>query len=215
MFNKLKTEVLREVEENFAGVEEISEYNTAKVLDAMRKLKVSDAHFKATTGYAYGDIGREKLDELFAEIFKAAAALVRTQFVSGTHALATVLFGILRPNDELISVTGEPYDTMQTVIGWKNPARGSLKEFGVDYKEIALRDGKVDIGEYSTSILLEDALRTDSDKVSYQNINGIITKNGSNKLLAYGTKRNQEVAYKTYLSLYQFYILFMTLTLYK
>ena len=130
--------------ENFARVEEVSAANTLKVLAAFRALKVSDAHFKTSTGYAYGDIGREKLEELFAEIFKAEAALVRTQFVSGTHALATVLFGILRPGDELVSVTGEPYDTMQTVIGWKNPSRGSLKEFGVGYREIALNGGKVD-----------------------------------------------------------------------
>ncbi len=148
----LRKKILREVEKNFERVDEISAINTAKVLNAMRKLKVSDAHFKTTTGYAYGDIGREKLDELFAEIFKAESALVRTQFVSGTHALATVLFGILRPGDELISVTGEPYDTMQTVIGWKNSARGSLKEFGVGYKEIALRDGKVDIDAIKNAV---------------------------------------------------------------
>ena len=148
----MKAKVLAEVAENFRRVEEISELNTLKVLSAMRALKVSDAHFKTSTGYAYGDIGREKLEELFAAIFKAEAALVRTQFVSGTHALATVLFGILRPGDELISVTGEPYDTMQTVIGWKNPARGSLKEFGVGYREIALRDGKVDFDEIKRAV---------------------------------------------------------------
>ncbi len=148
----LKAKVLLEAAENFRRVEEISEINTLKVLSAMRALKVSDAHFKTSTGYAYGDIGREKLEELFAAIFKAEAALVRTQFVSGTHALATVLFGILRPGDELISVTGEPYDTMQTVIGWQNPARGSLKEFGVGYKEIALRDGKVDFDEIKRAV---------------------------------------------------------------
>ncbi len=149
---KLKKKVLGEFAENFNRVEEISEINTLKVLNAMRELKISDAHFKTSTGYAYGDIGREKLDELFAKIFKAESALVRTQFVSGTHALATVLFGILRPNDELISITGEPYDTMQTVIGWKNPARGSLKEFGVNYKEIALQNGKVDLAAIKNSV---------------------------------------------------------------
>ncbi len=151
-FLKLKRKILNEVAENFSRVDEISEINTLKVLNAMRELKISDAHFKTSTGYAYGDIGREKLDELFAKIFKAESALVRTQFVSGTHALATVLFGILRPNDELISVTGEPYDTMQTVIGWKNPARGSLKEFGVNYKEVALRNGKVDLNAVKNSV---------------------------------------------------------------
>ncbi len=141
---KLKTEVLKKSAENFSRVEKISEHNTMKVLDAMRELKISDAHFKTSTGYAYGDIGREKLDELFAKIFKAESALVRTQFVSGTHALATVLFGILRPGDEMISITGEPYDTMQTVIGYKNPSAGSLKEFGILYREIDLKNGKVD-----------------------------------------------------------------------
>ena len=150
--SKLRAKVLADVVENFARVEEVAEFNTLKVLSAMRALKVSDAHFKTSTGYAYGDIGREKLEELFAEIFKGEAALVRTQFVSGTHALATVLFGILRPGDELVSVTGEPYDTMQTVIGWKNPARGSLKEFGVGYREISLRDGKVDFDAIKNSV---------------------------------------------------------------
>ena len=139
MLNKLKAEVLDEVKEIFNRVDEISLINTKKVLNAMRELKISDAHFKTSTGYAYGDIGREKLDELFAKIFKAESALVRTQFVSGTHALATVLFGILRPNDELISLTGAPYDTMQTVI---SHGKGSLKEFGIIYREINLTDEK-------------------------------------------------------------------------
>lgn len=141
----LKRVVLEEVAENFKRVEEISERNTLKVLEAMRRLKISDAHFKTSTGYAYGDIGREKLDALFAEIFRAERALVRTQFVSGTHALATALFGILRPNDELVSLTGAPYDTLQTVIGHAHAAKGSLKEFGVSYRELPLVDGKVDV----------------------------------------------------------------------
>lgn len=141
----LKKTVLAEVAENFRRVEEISEHNTLKVLNAMRRLKVSDAHFKTSTGYAYGDIGREKLDKLFAEIFCAEKALVRTQFVSGTHALATALFGILRPGDELVSLTGEPYDTLQTVIGHAHAAKGSLKEFGISYRELPLINDRVDI----------------------------------------------------------------------
>lgn len=143
--NRLKAEVLDGVQKYFRRVEEISEYNTRKVLDAMREARVSLAHFAPTTGYAYGDIGREKLDELYARIFRAERALVRTQFVSGTHALATVLFGVLRPGDELISLTGAPYDTMQTVIGCSQPSRGSLKEFGIGYKELPLIDGRVDL----------------------------------------------------------------------
>ncbi|WP_295713588.1 methionine gamma-lyase family protein [uncultured Mitsuokella sp.] len=141
----LKREVLKESEPLFAHLEDVAEANTLKVLDAMRECRVSDAHFNTTTGYAYDDIGRGKLEELYAKIFGAERALVRTQFVSGTHALATVLFGILRPGDELVSLTGKPYDTMQTVIGYDNPSPGSLKEFGVLYNELPMVDGKVDM----------------------------------------------------------------------
>ena len=142
---KLKKEVLEDSRPLFEKVDRIAEENTLKVLDAMRKCKVSEAHFNTTSGYAYDDIGRGKLEELYAEVFGAERALVRTQFVSGTHALATVLFGILRPGDELISLTGKPYDTMQTVIGYDNPGPGSLKEFGILYKELPMREGKVDL----------------------------------------------------------------------
>lgn len=141
----LKREVLKESEPLFAHIEDVAEANTLKVLDAMRECRVSDAHFNTTTGYAYDDIGRGKLEELYAKIFGAERALVRTQFVSGTHALATVLFGILRPGDELVSLTGKPYDTMQTVIGYDNPSPGSLKEFGVLYNELPMVEGKVDM----------------------------------------------------------------------
>ncbi len=141
----LKREVLKESEPLFAHIEDVAEADTLKVLDAMRECRVSDAHFNTTTGYAYDDIGRGKLEELYAKIFGAERALVRTQFVSGTHALATVLFGILRPGDELVSLTGKPYDTMQTVIGYDNPSPGSLKEFGVLYNELPMVAGKVDM----------------------------------------------------------------------
>ena len=141
----LKREVLKESEPLFAHIEDVAEANPLKVLDAMRECRVSDAHFNTTTGYAYDDIGRGKLEELYAKIFGAERALVRTQFVSGTHALATVLFGILRPGDELVSLTGKPYDTMQTVIGYDNPSPGSLKEFGVLYNELPMVAGKVDM----------------------------------------------------------------------
>ena len=142
---EIKQEVLRDSAEAFQSLDEISEANTLKVLDAMRECKVSDAHFNTSTGYAYDDIGRGKLEELYAHVFGAEKALVRTQFVSGTHALATVLFGILRPGDELISLTGTPYDTMQTVIGYAAPSPGSLKEFGIRYRELPLVEGHVDI----------------------------------------------------------------------
>ncbi len=141
----LKREVLKESEPLFAHIEDVAAANTLKVLDAMRECSVSDAPLDPTPGYAYDDIGRGKLEELYAKIFGAERALVRTQFVSGTHALATVLFGILRPGDELVSLTGKPYDTMQTVIGYDNPSPGSLKEFGVLYNELPMVAGKVDM----------------------------------------------------------------------
>lgn len=141
----IKKEVLKDSAESFALVDEIAEKNTQKVLEAMTELKISAAHFSATNGYAYDDMGRSKIDELYAKVFKAEKALVRTQFVSGTHALAAVLFGVLRPGDELVSLTGAPYDTMRTVIGTSGNANGSLKEFGIAYKELPLRDGKTDI----------------------------------------------------------------------
>ena len=141
--DEIKKNVLKKTSSLFEQIDTVSEINTKKVLDAMRKLKVSDAHFNTTSGYAYDDIGRQKLDELFAEVFGAERALVRTHFVSGTHALATVLFGILRPGDQLVSITGKPYDTMQTVIGYDNPSPGSLKEFGILYDEVPIVDNKV------------------------------------------------------------------------
>ena len=141
----IKESVIASSKDMFAHIDAIAEENTLKVLDAMRECRVSDSHFNTTSGYAYDDIGRIKLDELFAKVFGAERALVRTQFVSGTHALATVLFGILRPGDELVSLTGAPYDTMQTVIGYEHPSKGSLKEFGILYDELPMIDGKVDI----------------------------------------------------------------------
>ncbi|MFA6849370.1 MAG: methionine gamma-lyase family protein [Selenomonadaceae bacterium] len=140
----IKIEALADCKPFFHHIEKVAEQNTLKILNAMRKLKLSDAHFNTTSGYAYDDIGRGKLDELYAEIFGAERALVRTQFVSGTHTLATVLFGILRPGDELLSITGAPYDTMQTVIGYESPSKGSLKEFGIKYSEVPMIEGKVD-----------------------------------------------------------------------
>ena len=141
----LKERVLDELAPSFRRIEQISEENTLKVLTAMRECKVSDIHFNTSSGYAYDDIGRSKLEELYARVFAAESALVRTQFVSGTHALATVLFGILRPGDKLVSLTGTPYDTMQTVIGYTASSSGSLKEYGILYDELPLNEGRVDV----------------------------------------------------------------------
>ena len=141
----LKERILDELAPSFRRIEQMSEENTLKVLTAMRECKVSDIHFNTSSGYAYDDIGRSKLEELYAKVFAAESALVRTQFVSGTHALATVLFGILRPGDKIVSLTGAPYDTMQTVIGYTASSSGSLKEYGILYDELPLNEGRVDV----------------------------------------------------------------------
>ena len=131
----LKNRILEELQPRFVQIEATSLQNTARILDAYRKHQVSDYDFRQTTGYGYGDQGRDKLAAVWADIFAAEAALVRPQFASGTHALATALFGVLRPGDELLALTGTPYDTLCTVIGHPDPVPGCLKEFGVTYRE--------------------------------------------------------------------------------
>lgn len=127
------------------GTEQTAFANTLRILEAFRKHQVSDCHFVTSTGYGYGDLGRDKLDEVWADVFGAEMALVRHQFVSGTHALSTALFGALRQGDTLLSITGAPYDTLQTVIGYSAPAKGSLHEWGVSYEEISMTDeGEID-----------------------------------------------------------------------
>ena len=147
-----RDQALKDTRELFETIDETAQKNTFKVLECFRRHKVADHHFRTTSGYAYNDAGREKLEEVWADIFGAENALVRTQFVSGTHALATVLFGLLRPGDELLAVTGAPYDTMQSVIGYANPAPGSLKDFGVAYSELAMVNNSIDWDNLKTAI---------------------------------------------------------------
>lgn len=125
------------INEHIQNVNQISQINQCKVLYAMQKNRLSDSHFHGTTGYGYDDSGREVIDKIYADIFATTDALVRHNFISGTHALSTALFGLLRPNDTLLSVTGKPYDTLEEVIGIKKVENnGSLKDFGVNYKQI-------------------------------------------------------------------------------
>ena len=135
------TELSKKVEKDlapiFKNVEEVEEYNSLKVLSAFQKYNLSEMHFNGTTGYGYGDIGRDTIENIFAEIFKAEDSLVRTQFISGTHAISTLLFGILRPNDTLISISGKPYDTLDEVIGIVEN-KSSLQSYGVKYEQIEL-----------------------------------------------------------------------------
>ena len=126
--------------------------NTQKVIAAFRKHQVSDYYMKPTTGYAYNDLGREKLDAIYADVFGTEAALVRSQFVSGTHALAVAMIGNLHPGDEVIGATGTPYDTMQTIIGYPKKIQGSLVDIGIIYKEIPMLGNYVDINAVCNAI---------------------------------------------------------------
>ncbi len=119
-------------------IEEITEYNQQKVLSAFINNRVSEADFAGSTGYGYGDSGRDKLDRIYAEIFGAEDAIVRHSFTCGTHTLAVALFGVLRPGDTMLCVTGTPYDTIHSVIGLSGEGMGSLKDYGIDYAQVDL-----------------------------------------------------------------------------
>lgn len=124
--------------DQFAQIDDIAAQNTEKVLAAFQKHKVAEVHFQGTTGYGYDDLGRETLGEIYAEIFGTEDALVRISFVNGTHAIASALYGVLRPGDTLLSAVGAPYDTLQSVIGITGDGNGSLREFGITYQQVNL-----------------------------------------------------------------------------
>ncbi len=140
----------------FAELDETSFYNTNRIIDAFREHRVSDAMFAGTSGYGYDDRGRDTLDLIWADVFGAESALVRTQIVNGTQALTIGLFGLLRPNDILLSVAGKPYDTLDQVIGNSGtPGNGSLRDFGVSYRQIDLKDGKLDLAAIREAVTRE------------------------------------------------------------
>lgn len=142
----LVVKVDNKIQPVFKEIQEKALFNQGKVLEAFRKHHVSDYHFNPSTGYGYDDDGRDTLEKVYADIFQAEAALVRPQIISGTHAISTALFGVLRPGDELIYVTGTPYDTLLDIVGLTGNGIGSLKEFNIAYQHIdLLADGKVDL----------------------------------------------------------------------
>lgn len=141
----LSNEVMEDIKDQFEKIKQIREFNQYKVLRAMQRAHLSDNHFNWTTGYGYNDIGREKIEEIFADVFKAEDALVRPIIVNGTHALSLCIQGIVRPGDEILSITEKPYDTLQGVIGIREE-KGSLKEFGVTYEDVDfLPDENIDL----------------------------------------------------------------------
>ncbi|MCM1180157.1 MAG: methionine gamma-lyase family protein [Clostridium sp.] len=158
------------LEERFAAIDRITEYNQLKVLHALQKHHLSEAHFAPTTGYGYNDLGRETLEKVYATIFGTEAALVRPQITCGTHALALALSANLRPGDELISPVGKPYDTMEEIIGIR-PSKGSLAEYGVTYRQIELiEDGTFDY------YAIQNAISDRTKMMTIQRSKGYLTR---------------------------------------
>ncbi len=160
--NELSKIALKKAKQQFEIIDEITEYNQQRVLKAFINHGVCESHFVASTGYGYGDRGREVLDEVTAEIFGAEDALIRHSFASGTHTLAVMLFGVLRPGDKVLSATGVPYDTIHSVIGLSGEGMGSLKDFGIEFEILdLLEDGTVDFNG------LEEKLKQENYKAVY------------------------------------------------
>ncbi|RST57778.1 methionine gamma-lyase family protein [Siminovitchia terrae] len=162
MYNYLQHEktlrpLIEQAEEKVADIhrkiERIIEENQYKVLRSFQKHQVAEFHFTPSTGYGYNDLGRETLEKIYADVFGGEAALVRQQIVSGTHAISIALFGVLRPGDELLYITGKPYDTLEEVVGIRGNGSGSLKEFGISYNAVPLMEnGKVDFEAVSQAM---------------------------------------------------------------
>lgn len=160
---ELYEKALKDVEEEFSKYDEIREFNQMKVLKAFQEERISDTHFTNSSGYGYDDIGREGLDKVYARIFNTEAALVRPHFVNGTHAIGSALFGNLRPNDTLLCASGKPYDTLHSIIGIDSDEKiGSLREYGVKYKQVDLtEDGKFDFEG------IKESLKDETIKVAH------------------------------------------------
>lgn len=157
---EMSKKALDDISGIFKEIDDIKDYNQLKVLHAMQSERLSDAHFTNTTGYGYGDIGRDTLDRVYSKVFCCEDALVRPHIVSGTHAITLALSGNLRPNDTILSITGRPYDTLLQVIGIEGENNGSLKEFGIKYKQIDLLDnGKIDINSVIEAIKSDNTIK--------------------------------------------------------
>ncbi len=159
------TELIQQAEHSllqiFHEIDVQVKHNLRRILTSFRNHRVGTHHFSSVSGYGHGDLGRDVLDRVFAEIVGAEAAAVRVQFVSGTHAIASCFYGVLRPGDELLSVVGAPYDTLEEVIGLREPGQGSLAEFGVSYRQLELTStGTIDWASLETAIRPETKMVT-------------------------------------------------------
>ena len=154
---ELSIKVENEIKEQFAQIDRICEINSMKVLKAFQENGLSETHFNTSTGYGIDEPGRNIIEQIYASIFKAEDALVRAQLISGTHALAITLGALLRPGDTMLSISGEPYDTLQTVIGFgENPSPSSLKSYGINYEQIDLVDNNFDISKIIERVSKKD-----------------------------------------------------------
>ena len=161
-------EIIEGLKERFEKIDQVAEYNQLKVLSAMQKNRVSEACLGTSTGYGYNDLGRDTLEQVYADTFHAQAALVRPHITCGTHALAIALFGNLRPGDELLSIAGKPYDTLEEVIGIR-PSKGSLAEYGITYRQVELHeDGSFDYEKIQEAINDRTKLVTIQRSKGYQ-----------------------------------------------
>lgn len=174
-FDAIELQALRDVQAKSLEHEEAALLNTKKVMQAFKNNMVSDYYLKPTTGYAYSDVGREQLDLIYADIFKTEAALVRSQFVSGTHALAVALLGVLKPGDEMVAATGAPYDTMQTIIGAPIKTPGSLVDIGIKYTEIPMIGNNVNFELLKKAITAKTRLVHIQRSCGYSSIRKTLT----------------------------------------
>ena len=133
-----------QIKKQFEKIDKIAQKNSLKVLNAFQNNKVAEVHFQSTTGYGYGDIGRDTIEKIYCDIFKAEDSIVRSQFISGSHALTVTLFALLRPGDTFMSITGKPYDTLDSVIGFNNN-KSSLRSYNINYEQVDLINNEFDI----------------------------------------------------------------------
>ncbi|MFE8699176.1 aminotransferase class I/II-fold pyridoxal phosphate-dependent enzyme [Cytobacillus sp. FJAT-54145] len=164
---KKVAEIEERISEKHQNIDRQIESNQFRVLVSYQKHKVSDSHFIPSTGYGYDDIGRDTLEKIYADVFGGEAGLVRPQIISGTHAISIALFGVLRPGDELLYITGRPYDTLEEIVGIRGTGNGSLKEFGIDYNSVPLtEEGQVDF------VAVEKAIKPNTKMIGIQRSKG-------------------------------------------
>ncbi|WP_026583329.1 methionine gamma-lyase family protein [Bacillus sp. J33] len=164
-------EVEQQISEVLQSIDERIDENQFRVLNSFQHFKVSDSHFIPSTGYGYDDIGRDTLEEIYADVFGGEAGLVRPQIISGTHAISIALFGVLRPGDELLYITGKPYDTLEEIVGIRGTGNGSLKEFGIGYNSVPLtKEGAIDYPA------IEKAIKPNTKMIGIQRSKGYATR---------------------------------------